>query len=200
MRTVAKAGADAAPVRSEAGVGHVVERAVAGARPVTGAAAEADRIDEAVAAHYDDVLRMAWLMAGDQHRAEDAVGEALAKMLRASRRKRIDDPRAYLRRAVVNEVNSSFRRLMRERVFRERRFGDGRGERAADDGVADRDALARALACLPERQRVAVVLFYYEDLSQQETADAMGCSVGTAKSNVSRGLAKLRALLEGEES
>lgn len=195
MRTVAAAAEAGGSTRSVPLAVRPGSRAV-----TTGAAVEADRIDQVVADHYDDVLRMAWLLAGDQHRAEDAVGEALAKTLRAWRRKPIDDPRAYLRRAVVNEVNSSFRRLMRERVFRERRFGDGRGQRSDDEQVADHDALGRALASLPERQRTAVVLFYYEDLSQQETADAMGCSLGTAKSNVSRGLAKLRALLDGEEN
>lgn len=171
-------------------------QAVAATSPVR-PAPDAD-FGELVATHYDDALRLAWLLAGDQHRAEDAVGEALAKMLRRWRRHPIDNPSAYLRRAVVNEVNSSFRKLFRDRRNREQRSGDDRGTREADEQVADAAGVAWALGQLPDRQRAAVVLFYYEDLSQAETAEAMECSVGTVKSNVSRGLARMRALLEEE--
>lgn len=154
---------------------------------------------EVVAAHYEEALRVAWLIAGDQHRAEDAVGEALAKMLRRWRRGPVDNPRAYLRRAVVNEINSSFRRLFRDRRDRQRRSADDRGQLSVEDRVAEPAGIAWALRRLPERQRVAIVLFYLEELSQQEVADAMGCAVGTVKSNVSRGLATLRSLLDGED-
>lgn len=157
-----------------------------------------DEFADAVAAHYDEALRLAWLLAGDRHRAEDAVGEALAKTLRRWRRQPIRNPRAYIRRAVVNEVNSGLRSLVRDRRGRERRTGEGRGDRGPDERVADQHALMSALARLPGRQRTAVVLFYYEDLSQEQTAKAMGCAVGTVKSNLSRGLDNLREVLDGE--
>jgi RNA polymerase sigma factor (sigma-70 family) len=62
--------------------------------------------------------------------------------------------------------------------------------------VADRDYLMRALAALPKRQRTVLVLRYYSDLSELEIADVLGCSVGTVKSQASRGLARLRAVVE----
>lgn len=153
---------------------------------------------EAVSAHYDDALRLAWLLTGDRDRAEDAVGEALAKCLRRWRRQDVRDPRAYIRRAVVNEVNSGWRRLIREREGQQRRHGDDRGPGEPDEQVADRDAVVAALRSLPPRQRAAVVLYYYEGLSQQEAAEVLGSSVGTIKSNLSRGLTKLRERLEGQ--
>lgn len=145
---------------------------------------------------YGDLLRLAWLLTGDRQDAEDAVGEALARVLRRWGDTTIDNPVAYLRRAVVNEVNSSFRRLRTRRAHQRRRHGDDRGQRAADEQIADADALGRALLRLPPRQRSAVVLMYYEQLSQAEAARALGCSVGTVKSNCSRGLDRLRALLD----
>jgi len=126
------------------------------------------------------------------------VAEAFTKMYRRWRRGGIDDPRAYVRRAVVNEVNSRFRRLALERREAGRRHGDDRGARGADDDLADRDEVFRALAALPVRQRTAVVLRYYADLSEAATAAAMDVSVGTVKSCVSRGLDRLRMVLEEE--
>lgn len=155
---------------------------------------------EAVSAYYDDALRLAWLLTSDRDRAEDAVGEALAKCLRRWRRQEVRDPRAYIRRAVVNEVNSGWRRLIREREGQQRRHGDDRGPPEPDQQVADRDVVAAALRNLPPRQRAAVVLYYYEGLPQQEVADVLGSSVGTVKSNVSRGLDNLREQLEGQVS
>lgn len=149
----------------------------------------------AVAEYYDDGLRLAWLLCGDRERAEDAVAEAFAKSYRQWGRQRIDNPRAYLRRAVVNEANSALRRLGRDRHHAARATGDERGGRGHEERLADHEAVAAALARLPPRQRTAVVLAYYEDLSQEGIARAMGCSLGAAKSNLSRGLGNLRALL-----
>lgn len=150
------------------------------------------------AAHHAEALRLAYLLCGDAHRAEDAVGDAFTKMYRRWRRGRIDNPGAYLRRAVVNEVNSRFRRLALERREAARQHGDERGARAADEEVADRDEVFSALAALPPRQRTAVVLRYYADLTEADAADAMGVSVGTVKASVSRGLGRLRSLLEDD--
>lgn len=151
---------------------------------------------EVFAAHHPEALRLAYLLCGDPHRAEDAVAEAFTKMYRRWQRGGIDQPRAYLRRAVVNEVNSRFRRLVLERREAGRQHGDDRGTRPADEDLADRDEVFRALGGLPERQRTAVVLRYYADLTEADTAAAMDVSVGTVKSSVSRGLARLRTLLE----
>lgn len=150
------------------------------------------------AAHHGEAVRLGYLLTGDRDRAEDAVAEAFVKVYRRWRRGGIDNPRAYLRRAVVNEVNSRFRRLALERREAARSWGDDRGARAADEQHADRDALMTALAQLPARQRTAVVLRYYNDLSEQDTAAAMGVALGTVKSSTARGLDRLRDLL-GEE-
>lgn len=156
--------------------------------------------DAVVRERYDELLRLAWLLAGDRHEAEDAVGEALARSLRRWDATAIADPAAYLRRAVINEVNSSLRRLRTRRAHRSRRHGDDRGQRPADEHVVDADAIGVALTRLPAKQRAAVVLRFYEGLSQAECADALGCSVGAVKSNCSRGVETLRRLLEGTVS
>jgi RNA polymerase sigma-70 factor (sigma-E family) len=146
-------------------------------------------------AHYDDTVGLAYLLCGNRQRAEDATAEAFAKMLR--RWSRVDNPGAYVRRAVVNEINSRFRRLRLERQQDQRRHGDDRGQRAHDDEIADREAVLEALGALPRRQRTAVVLRYYEQMTEAEAADVMDCAVGTVKSNTARGLDRLRVLLEG---
>jgi RNA polymerase sigma-70 factor (sigma-E family) len=151
------------------------------------------------AAHHAEALRLAFLLCGDHHRAEDAVADAFVKVYRRWRAGGITQPRAYIRRAVVNEVNSRFRRLAIERREAAKRSGDLRGPRAADDQIADEAAMVAALARLPARQRTAIVLRYYLDLSEQDAAAAMGTSVGTVKSSVSRGIARMRQLMGEEE-
>ena len=150
------------------------------------------------AAHHGEALRVAYLLCGDRERAEDAVADAFVKVFRVWQRGKVAQPRAYIRRAVVNEVNSKFRRLALERREAARQSGDARGVRAADEQLADADAMFAALRQLPERQRTAIVLRYYEDLSEADTAAAMDVSVGTVKSTVSRGIDRLREIM-GEE-
>lgn len=196
------------------GAGATGARAVGGASSpgMTGRPASADDVvaprlamaddargDEAFAelyaAHYAEAVRLAYLLCGQQERAEDAVADAFVKVWRAWRRGRIDSPRAYIRRAVVNTVNSRFRRLALERRELTRRSGDARGARAADEHLSERDELFAALAKLPQRQRTAIVLRYWEDLSEAGTAEVMGVATGTVKSSVSRGIATLRDLV-----
>lgn len=150
------------------------------------------------AAHHAEALRVAYLLCGDRERAEDAVADAFVKVWRAWQRGGVRQPRAYIRRAVVNQVNSRFRRLALERREVERRSGDARGQRSPFDDVADGAQLALALDRLSTRQRTAIVLRYYLDLSEADTAETMGVSVGTVKSSVSRGLERLRTLV-GQE-
>ena len=150
------------------------------------------------AAHHREALRIAYLLCGDAHRAEDAVAEAFVKVYRRWSGGGIDNARAYIRRAVVNEVNSRFRRLALERREAEKRSGDDRGMRGYDDRLADADQILAALRDLPARQRTAVVLRYYADMTEAETADVMGVAVGTVKSTVSRALDRMRTSM-GEE-
>jgi len=141
-------------------------------------------------------LRLAYVLTGDHDLAEEVVADAFVHMYPQWQRSRIDDPHAYLRRAVINEVNSAFRRReVRRRPVRAERPRVASG---ADTGVDDRDAVQHALLQLPVRQRAAVALRYLEDLSERETAEALGMSVGSVKSQVSRGLDRLRGILEGD--
>jgi RNA polymerase sigma-70 factor (sigma-E family) len=153
---------------------------------------------EVFATHHTDALRLAYLLCGDRHRAEDITADAFVKLYRRWSRGGIDNPRAYLRRCVVNETTSRFRRLAVERREAAKRSGDDRGMRTAEDQLVDADAVATALAALPQRQRTAVVLRYFADLPEREAAELMGVSVGTIKSTVSRGLDRMKILLAEE--
>lgn len=157
-----------------------------------------DSLSLAFAAHHTRAVRLAYLLCGDRPTAEDVVGTVWLKVHHRLQRGPIDDIGAYVRRAVVNEVSSSFRKLGLRRREAARRSGDGRGERGHDEQVADSAALVQALGRLPARTRAAVVLRYYGDLSVADTATTLGISEGTVKSSVSRGLAQLRTYLEGQ--
>ncbi|MGC4111754.1 MAG: SigE family RNA polymerase sigma factor [Nocardioides sp.] len=145
--------------------------------------------------------RAAYLMVGDQQLAQDLVQEALTKTYVAWPRLR--DPgnaEAYCRKAITTTAISWFRRKSwnNERPTESLPEPGSARSAAPDAAVAERDSLWRALEALPPRQRAALVLRYYEDLSEAQTADAMGCAVGTVKSQVAAGLAKLRSRL-GED-
>jgi RNA polymerase sigma-70 factor (sigma-E family) len=145
--------------------------------------------------------RPAFVLTGDPHLAQDVAQEAFARLI--TRLPRLRDPdaiEAYLRRSVINLCRKHWRRLGRERSFI-RREGMAIAARASmQPDVARRDALQRALDRLPYRQRAALVLRFYEDLSERQTAHALGCAVGTVKSLVSRGLRTLREEMRDEES
>jgi RNA polymerase sigma-70 factor (sigma-E family) len=142
--------------------------------------------------------RAAYLMVGDDLLAQDLVQEALVKTYVAWPRLR--DPRnaeAYCRKAITTTAISWFRRKgwHNERPTEFLPDAPSRRSSALDNAVADRDAVWRALLTIPPRQRAALVLRFYEDLTEAQTAEAMGCAVGTVKSQVSAGLAKLRERL-----
>lgn len=149
------------------------------------------------------LLRTAVLLTGDRHRAEDLVQEALTKVALRWRRLRDDNPEAYARQVIVRDNISAWRKRRREVVV----------ERVPRAVVPDHTAsserrllLDQALAALTPRQRAVVVLRYYDDLSERATADVLGVSVGTVKSQTHLALLRLRqtapelAELLGEES
>ncbi|AGS69242.1 ECF subfamily RNA polymerase sigma-24 subunit [Streptomyces collinus Tu 365] len=144
------------------------------------------------------LMRTAFLLTGERHAAEDLVQSTLERVYVAWRRVgSADDPEAYVRRVMINAHARRHRRRLKE--FLAPRDDAGLVREVADAGdrmaqADDRDALLEALAQLPARQREAVVLRYWEDLTETQTAEAMGCSVGTVKSNAAKGIAKLRAL------
>ncbi|WP_163511344.1 SigE family RNA polymerase sigma factor [Fodinicola acaciae] len=136
------------------------------------------------------LLRTAELLTGDRHQAEDLVQAALEKAYLRWHRIRSDDPYGYVRRVLVNTHNDWWRR----KPWRERATGELPEEASADvsEEHAKRDAVFRALATLTPRERTVVVLRYYEDLSEEATATALGVAVGTVKSTAARAFAKLR--------
>lgn len=160
--------------------------------PVVGS----DALAAAFARHHAGAVRLAYLLCGDAADAEDAVADVWVKVHARLASGPIDDVGAYVRRAVVNQVNSRFRRLRLVRRETVRRRGDDRGTRAHDDQVADGLTLMDALQRLPERTRAVVVLRYYADLSVAETARLLEVSEGTVKSTTSRGLDALQRLLD----
>lgn len=146
------------------------------------------------AAHYQPALRLAFLLTGSMSASEEAVADAFALVYPRWQAGTIENFGPYLKTVVTNEVR---RHRRRERARRDR---SGRGssiERPAGvaEDVAQRSALFAALLRLPVRQRAAIVLRYYEDLTEAQTAEVLGTSVGTVKSQVSRGLDRLQALL-----
>jgi RNA polymerase sigma-70 factor (sigma-E family) len=157
-----------------------------------------DGYGELFARTHVRLIRLAFLLCGDRRRAEDAVADAFARVYPRWRRGGLDDADAYLRRAVVNQLRSGWRRLLVERRHAAKAGGDDRGQVLHADQSADHAALLHALTQLTELQRTAIVLRFYEDMKETEVADAMGVPLGTVKSSVSRGLDRLRELL-GEE-
>jgi len=144
-----------------------------------------------VTARSGSLLRTAYLLTGNRADAEDLVQAALAKTYLAW--DRIEDRRAldgYVRRAMINTHISWWRR---------RRLEEYPTDELPDQVVADHasasdltETLRRAVDRLPQRMRAAVVLRYFEDMTEAEVADTLGVSLGTVKSTVSRAVAKLR--------
>jgi RNA polymerase sigma-70 factor (sigma-E family) len=141
------------------------------------------------------LLRTAFLLVGDRNHAEDLLQEVLEKMYVGWMR--IDDPLAYAHRALVRRAQNRWRSRLRKP---ETTWGD-RDVAVDPVDVEGRDALVRALLTLPHGQRAVIVLRYLQDLTTEQTARALGCSVGTVKSQTARALPRLRALLDlAEES
>jgi RNA polymerase sigma-70 factor (sigma-E family) len=146
---------------------------------------------EYVGARTAQLSRVAYLLTGDVHLAEDLVQQTLLRV--AERWQRVstaDDPDAYVRRMLHNQHVSWWRRTRLRLVLRSEP-----DERAAPDRSTDVVAtvmIRRALARLAQRQRAVLVLRYFEDLTEAQTADVLGCAVGTVKSQARDALGKLR--------
>jgi len=168
----------------------------------TGATAVADRRntrDSDFAAYLEarqaSLLRTAYLLTGNRHDAEDLVQQAFAKLYLSWDRVRDQGSMdGYVRRILVNEHHSLWRRAWKRR---EHSAGDQTLDRldrphhdTPDDGTGA--ALWDVVQTLPRKARAVVVLRFYEELSEAETADVLGISVGTVKSQTSRALATLR--------
>ncbi len=135
------------------------------------------------------MVRLASLLTGSVSQAEEAVQESFVRVY--ERWSTIDDPGAYLRRAVVNRCTS----WHRHRAVVRRTDRDVARAETYLDRPAETDELAAALAQLPRRRRAVVVLRFYQQLDLADIADTLGVSVGTVKSTLNRALAQLRGTL-----
>jgi RNA polymerase sigma-70 factor (sigma-E family) len=158
---------------------------------------ERSRLEDVYRLHAADGVRLAYLITSDRALAEDIVQDAFVRL--AGRLVHLRDPDGlapYLRQIIVNLTNAYFRRRKVELRYLERQAD--LPEPALGPDVAERDAVWALLRALPTRQRTAIVLRFYEDLSVDQTAEVMRCRPGTVKSLVSRGMDKLRPVMAGE--
>jgi RNA polymerase sigma-70 factor (sigma-E family) len=152
--------------------------------------------DDFYAALWPRLVRTAYAVSGDLGVAEDAVQSAFAKAYRSWRRiSRMHAPEAYLRRMTVNEVLND-RRLARRRHEVTSADPPDRATTGGDDDALEHGELWRVVSALPPRQRAVLVLRYYEDLSEQQIAEVLGCRPGTVKSQASAAIATLRSRLD----
>jgi RNA polymerase sigma-70 factor (sigma-E family) len=154
-----------------------------------------DAFNDFVASQAESLMRCAYLMTGRRADAEDAVQATLLKVYLAWHRiERREAVGAYARKALLHEVLAARRGPLRRLWVTDR---PPEIAQSADDGqVETRDLLHTALLQLPAKQRAVIVLRYYEDLTEQQTADLLGVRLGTVKQHASRGLARLRQELD----
>jgi RNA polymerase sigma-70 factor (sigma-E family) len=166
--------------------------------------ADRDSFEQFVEGSSSRLLTLAMLLTGHNRAdAEDLLQTVLERAYRRWRRIcRAGDPAPYVRRMLVNAAVDRGR-LLRRRPEQPLAIEDGGGapgpaQPAASDqaaAIADKDLLWRALAELPVGQRAVLVLRYYEDLSEAQTAAILGCSVGSVKTQASRALSKMRGIV-----
>lgn len=162
--------------------------------PVTGRSVAVDALAVLHREHYGPLVRLATLVVGDVALSEELVQDAFVKLqLRWGGLRQLDRAPAYLRSIVLNGARSHLRR----RAVRERHAQVRTVAAAAETpessalGRAEHERMVAALRRLPDRQREALALRYYLDLSEAEIAAAMGVSLGSVKTHVHRGLAAL---------
>jgi RNA polymerase sigma-70 factor (sigma-E family) len=166
----------------------VVSGFVEGGSPAEVARRDIADFDAFYRAQHAAMLRLATGLVDERSRAEELVQDAFERTL--LRWASLDNPAAYLTTALVNRARSELRRRRVARRFTPPRPG------VVEMVEPDDEQLLAALARLTPRRRIAVVLRFVDDRSEQEVADLMGCALGTVKSLVSRGLADLRAAVE----
>lgn len=156
-------------------------------------------LEELYARHFGRAVAVATLLTGDRFLAEDLAQDcfirAAARLGRTDRELRFE---AYLQRAVVNACRSRFRRSAVERSYLARHRDVSAGGADHQEENADRDVMWAAIESLPYRQRAAIVLRYYEDLSEVQTGEVLRCSPRAVNALVSRALSTLRLQIQEE--
>ncbi|WP_149257606.1 SigE family RNA polymerase sigma factor [Actinomadura sp. K4S16] len=171
------------------------------ARGTAGVVAAAWDADQAVtalySANYRSLVRLAAMLVRDAGTAEEVVQDAFVAMHGGWRRLRDPDKAlSYLRQSVVNRSRSVLRHRAVVEKYAPKGLPDAPSAEAGAIGELERSAVIDALSRLPARQREALVLRYYADLSEAEIANAMGISRGAVKSHTARGMTALRNVLE----
>jgi len=156
------------------------------------------RLADYVRGQWPSLVRYATALCGDAVEAEELVQTALVRVtLRWPFVRDKDDPGAYVKRAIVHANINRWRRVRSRELPTEALPDIGIAD--GSSSFADQDAVRRALAALPPRQRAVLVLRYLDDMSEQEAANVLGCSVGTIKSQTHKALTKLRATFATDE-
>lgn len=151
-----------------------------------------DDIDTFLAARWSSLFRLACLLTGSPTEADDLLQESLVKVyLRWAKISRTQVPEAYVRRMMVNTLVSRSRRPYKRRELLEGTVTGG-AVGSSEDVVLDRAQVWPLVCALPVRQRAVIVLRYYEDMSEHEIADVLGCSTGSVKSQAHDALTSLR--------
>jgi RNA polymerase sigma-70 factor (sigma-E family) len=153
--------------------------------------------DEFVESASPSLLRLAYRFTGDKHLAEDLLQGALWRVAKHWSRAR-ENPGAYAQRTLVNLAADGRRHRRRRPAEVPLEVLGDRSDSPSADRLEDRDLLLTALRRLPPRQRAVLVLRYWEDMSIDETAALLSCSIGNVKSTASRGLDSLRNVLTAE--
>ena len=149
-----------------------------------------------VRARQKAFARFAYLLTGDPHSAEDLVQSALAKVYaKWDHISAVESPDAYVRKVMVNEHTTWWRRAWRHRERTDSELIRVMDPAALDAPPHDSELWAHVRSLAPQ-QRAAVVLRYYEDLTEAQTAEILGCSVGTVKSHTSRAIRSLRGTMK----
>ncbi|MGH9294777.1 MAG: SigE family RNA polymerase sigma factor [Acidimicrobiales bacterium] len=181
----ARLGAAGGPAAGTMGPRRPEEATTSTPRPETGP--ETASFEDFYLAHFDRLVRLAFVLTGSRELSEDLVQDSFVRLHRHY--DRIETPDRYVRQIVVNACRSHFRKSGRERERRPLLYVIDGADPAAGGELAD------VLMELPYRQRAAVVLRYYSDLSEIEIAEVLGCRPGTVGSLIHRGLARLREAL-----
>jgi RNA polymerase sigma-70 factor (sigma-E family) len=176
-------------------------RILVGSQEGTAVAEPRGELADLYVRHVPSANRLAFLLTGDRSHAEDLVHDAFVRCVGRFGHLRAHEAfDAYLRRTIVNLHTSRLRRVRVEREFLSKEAA--RVERTSMSGLPDvavREDMWRRLQTLPSRQRAVLVLRYYEDLSERETADALRCSVAAVKSLTARATLALREGIRGED-
>ena len=149
--------------------------------------------------HHAAIYRLALMLSGNPHVAEEIVAEVFAKVLPKWRQGSVTDPVFYLRRAVINEVRSRHRRRVNERRALARHASRQATVAPSAPATELSQPLIAAMQQLSVRHRAVIVLRFHDDLSEADVARILGSPAGTIKAQTSRALAALRRLMEQQQ-